>query len=106
MGTNTEIETALARLNEGQEALLAAAEAQGEALRVIAERLVLVLEKLTPVAGDGPTLQEIMAEMVKRIGENGTLLRRIDRRTESMAEGLPAEVAQAIAAGGTGAHPV
>ena len=57
-------------------------------MRLIAERLGLVLEKLTPVVGEGPTLQELLAELVMRVGENGAFLRRIDRRTESMAMSL------------------
>ena len=69
----------------GQEATLVAIHQQGEILRLIAERLGLVLEKLYPEESDGPNLQELLAELVGRTGDNTALLRRIDQRTESMA---------------------
>ncbi len=72
-------------LKAGQDATLAAVQQQGEVLRLIAERLGLVLEKLYPEESDGPSLQELLAELVGRMGDNTALLRRIDQRTESMA---------------------
>ena len=72
-------------LKAGQDATLAAVQQQGEVLRLIAERLGLVLEKLYPEESDGPSLQELLAELVGRTGDNTALLRRIDQRTESMA---------------------
>ena len=72
-------------LKAGQDATLAAVQQQGEILRLIAERLGLVLEKLYPEESDGPNLQELLAELVGRTGDNTALLRRIDQRTESMA---------------------
>ena len=72
-------------LKAGQDATLMAVQQQGEVLRLIAERLGLVLEKLYPEESDGPSLQELLAELVGRTGDNTALLRRIDQRTESMA---------------------
>ena len=72
-------------LKAGQDATLAAVQQQGEVLRLIAERLGLVLEKLYPEESDGPSLQELLAELVGRMGDNTALLRRIDQRTENMA---------------------
>ena len=69
----------------GQEATLVAIHQQGEILRLIAERLGLVLEKLYPEESDGPNLQELLAELVGRTGDNTVLLRRIDHRTEGLA---------------------
>jgi hypothetical protein len=93
----------LARLIGGQDDLKAGqAEMAGtlathtQVLRLISEQLAIVIEKLTPEAGDGPTLQELLAELVARVGDNGALLRRIDRRTESMAMSLPDDVARAM----------
>ena len=95
----TKTDEALERLETGQEALTAAVAAQGEVLRTIAEQLALLLERLTPKPTDGPTLQELLAELVGRVGDNGALLRRIDRRTESMAMSLPDDVVRAMKAG-------
>jgi hypothetical protein len=71
-------------------------DAHGEVLRLISEQLGVIIEKLTPELGDGPTLQELLAELVVRVGDNGALLRRIDRRTDSMATSLPDDVVRAI----------
>jgi hypothetical protein len=70
--------------------------AHGESLRLISEQLSVIIEKLTPEAGEGPTLQELLAELVARVGDNGVLLRRIDRRTDSMATSLPGDVVRAM----------
>src|ERR1700692_2918984 len=78
-GMATKADEALERLQSGQEALTTAVAALGEVLRSIAEQLALVLERLTPQASDGPTLQELLAELVGRGGDNGALLRRIGR---------------------------
>jgi hypothetical protein len=100
----------LARLIGGQEDLkVGQTEMAGtlathtQVLRLISEQLAIVIEKLTPEAGDGPTLQELLAELVARVGDNGALLRRIDRRTESMAVSLPDDVVRAMK-GPTGAN--
>jgi hypothetical protein len=71
-------------------------EAHGAILRLISEQLGVVIEKLTPELGDGPTMQELLAELVARVGDNGALLRRIDRRTDSMATSLPDDVVRAM----------
>ena len=91
----TKKDEALERLQSGQEALTTAVAALGEVLRSIAEQLALVL--------DGPTLQELLAELVGRVGDNGALLRRIDRRTESMAKSLPDDVVR-VMTGASGAN--
>jgi hypothetical protein len=100
----------LARLIGGQEDLkVGQTEMAGtlathtQVLRLISEQLAIVIEKLTPEAGDGPTLQELLAELVARVGDNGALLRRVDRRTESMAMSLPDDVVRAMK-GATGAN--
>lgn len=97
------IETGQAELKTSQDGIAKALEGQGELLRSIAERLGLVLEKLYPEATEGPTLQELLAEMVIRLGDQTVLLNRIDRRTESMASSLPADVVRAIT-GASGAN--
>jgi hypothetical protein len=99
----TETSEILARIVRGQDELKAAqAEmvgalaAQSRVLRVVSEQLSVVIEKLTPELGEGPTMQELLAELVARVGDNGALLRRIDRRTDSMATSLPDDVVRAM----------
>jgi hypothetical protein len=98
-----EVNESLERLQEGQDRIreeqaeiLTALRGQGELLRLLTERLGAALEKLVPQEESGPTLQEIMAEMVLQLGDSNAILRRIDRRTESMAASLPDDVARAL----------
>jgi hypothetical protein len=77
--------------------------AQSQVLRLISEQMAIVIEKLTPELGDGPTMQELLAELVARVGDNAALLRRIDRRTDSMATSLPDDVVRAMK-GASGAN--
>ena len=100
----------LARIVRGQDELkdeqakmVSALAAQGQVLRVVSEQLDVVIEKLTPELGDGPTMQELLAELVARVGDSGALLRRIDRRTDSMATSLPDDVVRAMK-GASGAN--
>ena len=97
------IETGQAELKAGQEIIAKILEGQGDLLRTVVERLGLILEKLYPEATEGPTLHELLAEMVIRMGDQSVLLNRIDRRTESMATSLPADVVKAIT-GASGAN--
>lgn len=90
-------------LKRGQGEIIAVLGTQGEVLRLIAERLGILLEKLTPEIGEGPTMQELLAELVTRVGDNAALLRRIDRRTESMALALADDVVRAMK-GASGAN--
>ncbi|WP_158744961.1 hypothetical protein [Acidisphaera sp. L21] len=83
-------------LKAGQTEIASALAAHSEILRLLAEQLSIVIEKLTPAPGDGPTMQELLAELVARVGDNGALLRRIDRRTDSMATSLPDDVVRAV----------
>jgi len=92
-------------LRHGQAEIIATLGMQGQVLRLITERLCILLGKLTPEVGEGPTLQEMLAELVTRVGDNGALLRRIDRRTESMAMALPDDIVRAMkAASGVNMH--
>ena len=90
------IEAGQAELRADQEATAKILEGHGDLLRTIVERLGLILEKLCPEATEGPTLQELLAELVSRLGDQTVLLNRIDRRTETMATDLPADVVRAI----------
>ncbi len=94
---------ALDEIKAGQAEIAGTLEAHGQVLRLVSEQLRIIIEKLTPEVGDGPTLQELLAELVARVGDNGALLRRIDRRTDSMASSLPDDVVRAIK-GASGAN--
>ena len=92
-----------AELKAGQAEIAGTLEAHGQLLRLVSEQLRIIIEKLTPEVGEGPTMQELLAELVARVGDNGARLRRIDRRTDSMATSLPDDVVRAIK-GASGAN--
>ena len=48
------------------------------ALRSIADGITQLLDILTPKVTDGPTLDEILAQLVTQIGDQGVILRRIE----------------------------
>jgi hypothetical protein len=60
----TKTDEALERLKTAQETLTAAVAAQGQMLRSMHEQLALLLERLPSKMTDGPTLQELLAELV------------------------------------------
>lgn len=49
-----------------------------ERLRVIEDKLSLIIEILSPNASDGPTLDEILGRLVTLIAAQTPMLRRID----------------------------
>ena len=105
--TLARLETGQADLKSGQAEIAVALKAQSAVLRLLAEQLGVILEKLTPQVGEGPTIEELLAEPGERVGENGAFLRRIDRRTDSMAISLAdngAVMKEAGGANGNGAN--
>jgi len=63
------------------EAIFARVKDQGEQLRIIDDKVTLILAALTPKESDGPTLDDILARMVTLVTEQRPLLRRIDSTT-------------------------
>lgn len=53
----------------------------GEALRTIRADLARIIDILSPTVMDGPTLDEILAQLVAQVGLQGVVLNRIDGRT-------------------------
>lgn len=53
----------------------------GEALRQIRVDLARIIDILSPTVTEGPTLDDILAQMVTQIGQQGIVLNRIDGRT-------------------------
>ncbi|MBY4640663.1 hypothetical protein K6L44_11845 [Gluconacetobacter entanii] len=52
-----------------------------ERLRMIEDKLSLIIEILAPKESDGPTLDEILGRLVTLVAAQGPLLRRIDFTT-------------------------
>ncbi len=60
----------------------------GIALRGVTERLDRIIEILTPPDSAGPTLDEILAQLVAVISDQTLILRRIDGRTAAIGSRL------------------
>lgn len=71
-------------------------EAHTTALRAIGDKLDRIIEILTPPDTQGPTLDEILAQLVAIITDQGALLRRVDRRTGAMAAAMGLEGADGL----------
>jgi hypothetical protein len=84
----TRMEAIATRIEGSQAALEAAILDQSTLLRLFLDRLDKLLETQAPKDDSGPTMQEFLAEIVLRLGENtGVFQKRRflldDRRTES-----------------------
>lgn len=53
----------------------------GEAFRQIRVDLTRIIDTLSPTMTEGPTLDDILAQLVTQISQQGTVLNRIDGRT-------------------------
>jgi hypothetical protein len=62
-------------LKAEQAHIASALTAQSQVQWLISEQPGIVIEKLTPELGNGPTMQELLVELVVRVGDNGALLR-------------------------------
>jgi hypothetical protein len=75
----TRLEAIATRIESSQAALEAAILDQSTLLRLFLDRLDKLLESQAPKDDSGPTMQEILAEIVLRLGENTAILRKLDR---------------------------
>ncbi len=73
--------TALTALETQIAEIQATQSEHGETMRAIRSDIARIIEILTPTAADGPTLDDILAQLVVQLGEQGVVLRRIDGRT-------------------------
>lgn len=83
------LEALAGRIEAGQAALHEAILGQSTLLRLFIERLEALLPSQEAGDGNGPTLQEILAEVVVRLGANTTILRKLDLRLETVVATFP-----------------
>jgi hypothetical protein len=86
-------EALIARVEASQTALEGSILEQTTLLRLFLDKIELLLESQAPKDGNGPTIQEILAHIALRLGEQTTILRKIDRHisgdTDHPAPGIP-----------------
>ncbi len=99
----THLQAGQDRLEAEQAAMATTLATHTQVLRIITEQLATIIERLTPEADAGPTLQELLAALVGRVTDIDVAVRRIDRRTESMADTLRNDVVRVIQ-GASGAN--
>ena len=89
-------EQRLARLERGQDEIRDETAANGGLLRTLLERVDEIARLLTPAPGDGPTLEELLAQMVAMLNDQGGTLKRLDVRSGRMERELPLDVVRAL----------
>ena len=89
-------EQRLARLERSQEEIRDEITAQGGLLRTLLERTDEIIRLLTPAPSDGPTLEELLAQMVAMINDQGATLKRLDVRSARKEHLLPLDVVTAL----------
>lgn len=72
--------------------VLDALEKQRGITRLMQETLRMILEHLTPGESEGPTMGELLAQLIEVIGNVDQRAKRILARVETIGQGLPAEV--------------
>ena len=69
---------------------------QGEQLAILIEQGAEIIKLLTPVKGDGPTLEEILGHIVGQLTELTGLARQQAKMLSAMEQNLPGDVARAL----------
>jgi hypothetical protein len=92
----TRMEAIATRIEGSQAALEAAILDQSTLLRLFLDRLDKLLETQAPKDDSGPTMQEFLAEIVLRLGENTAILRKLDRHLTGGDGGQTATAYRAI----------
>ena len=89
-------EQRLVRLEQGQEEIKDEVATNGGLLRAVLARVDEIARLLTPAPGDGPTLEELLAQMVAMLNSQGATLQRVDTRSARMERDLPLDVVSAL----------
>lgn len=81
-----------ARMEEHFERVLAGMEGQKVLLRAMNEGVEIILERLAPGENKGPTVGELLAQLVEAVGNVDLRARRILTRIEAIGQDLPANI--------------
>ena len=81
-----------ARLEENFGLVIGALEKQQATARVMQEVLRMILERLMPGESEGPTMGELLAQLIERVGNVGQRAKRILTKLEAIGQDLPANI--------------
>ena len=79
-------------MTEPSSSVLGGQESQRRNERVMLEMIRTILEWLTPEKGEGPTMGELLAQLIEMIGNVDVRAKRIMDRLEAMRHDLPANI--------------
>lgn len=102
--SQNEVQQSLARIERLLEGIADRQKADGDVLRMVAERQEEVIKLLTPQEKDGPSLDELLGHIIGQLTELTGYARQIAKAQDQMERNLPGDVARAIAPG-AGAKP-
>jgi hypothetical protein len=77
-------------------------DAHTDILGLMSGQLSIIIDKLTPDASEGPTLQELLAELVVRVGDGLVLLRNLDRKIDDLTAQVPDRAPRTIKSDNSG----
>ena len=94
----TDIRAGIARIEQATHDNAAAVQAQGELLRTAIARLDQIVELLSPKDVDGGvSLDELLAHLIKQMGEQLELIRSLVQAVARIEEKQPDAVAEKVA---------
>ena len=96
---DTTIKEVLDGMQEQNHDIAAAQSAQGKQLDILVEQGAEIIRLLTPVKGDGPTLEEMLGHIVGQLTELTGFARQQVKMLSALEQNLPGDVARALAAG-------
>lgn len=85
-----------ARTESRDSEILSILHTQTGMLRALLEHVALLAKQLAPTPTEGPSLDELIAELVAVLKEQAENLGRVDGRLMAMATDLPPAVAMAV----------
>lgn len=103
--SQNEVQQSLARIERLLEGIADRQKADGDVLRMVAERQGEVIKLLTPQEKDGPSLDELLGHIIGQMTELTGYARQIAKAQDQMERNLPGDVARAIASGAGAKSP-
>lgn len=88
----------LARIERIADGIAGRQKADGDLLRMVAERQEEIVKLLTPEKKDGPSIDELLGHMIGQLTELTGYTRQIVKAQSQMEQNLPGDVARALAA--------
>ncbi len=93
---DTTLKETLAELKAQNDDIAITQASQGEQLAILIEQGAEIIKLLTPVKGDGPTLEELLGHIIGQLTELTGFARQQVKMLSAMEQNLPGDVARAL----------